>query len=139
MCLSGRERASAFGLVFANFLVLGCIGVDSEHPCGQEAEIVNGYCQPKISPCSVDAGRSWPDDAGLPAGMGDSCQNSDDCASKQADYCAYSPAQGGMCTLSDCTTGPESCPPGFRCLDTTALGMVRMCIPEASWTQMMCR
>ncbi len=137
----GRARGAIGCLALAGLVAAGCIAIDADRPCGAGAELVNGSCRPSSSsnPCDVDAGRSWPADAGAPPGMGETCVTSPDC-SKQANYCAYDPAaQVGQCTVADCTTSPESCPPGYRCFDATAFGLVKMCIPEASWAQLNCQ
>ena len=140
MGLSGGARAAVGYLGLAAWVEVGCIAIDSDRPCGAEAQLVDGHCRPLSSsnPCDVDAGRSWPEDAGMPAGIGDSCVKAEDC-SKLANFCALDPARGGQCTVADCTTSPESCPPGYRCFDATALGSKRMCIPEVSWAQMNCQ
>lgn len=56
-------------------------------------------------------------DGGPPTGLGEPCEDDEDCAGYEAAMCAINPLtqQGEYCTLEDCT--PADCPDGWQCCD----------------------
>jgi hypothetical protein len=53
--------------------------------------------------------------AKVPTGFADSCTTNEQCAGKEADYCAVNPLEGkGMCTVRGCNSNDE-CPSDYYC------------------------
>ena len=63
-------------------------------------------------------------------GQGDSCQTSDDCAGKDANYCENTLTH--LCIVVGCSVeSPLSCSEGFSCCDVHSLGLaLTLCVPE---------
>lgn len=67
-------------------------------------------------------------DTSMPSGLGELCENSDQCAGYEADFCLVDPDSGvGFCTVQDCT--PGSCPTGYLCCDCSAIFYPIFCMP----------
>jgi hypothetical protein len=64
-------------------------------------------------------------DVGAPA-LGKSCKVHEDC-DPAAPFCVVN---FGYCTEQDCTTNPDSCPPGYTCMDLSVFlpGLPYACI-----------
>lgn len=138
------RRWFLFPAIAATAALGACIHMDSEHPCGEGATLVDSRCEVVSAPdagCPREVGTTWPADAGAPTGMGAPCTSQSDCV-QEANYCAQNPSTPtapGQCTLKDCQTMPESCPPGYRCMDVTAFGMGSFCIPDSIWEALFCQ
>lgn len=75
----------------------------------------------------------------LPSGLGDVCSTSDDCAGKDASFCAIDPSNpdmSGACTIQDCADGTNHCPEeqGFVCCKFANIGgHPSICVPQSSY------
>jgi hypothetical protein len=71
-----------------------------------------------------------PDTDTMPSGLGDTCGDNDDCACKEASYCAINPNEPpGHCAIPDCLDGTNECPEGLVCCAfSRAPGYPSMCI-----------
>jgi len=65
--------------------------------------------------------------ANAPTGFGDPCTEQNQCADKEADFCAINPLdEKGMCTIRGCNSD-EECPAGYYC-----------CLAPESWGGHVC-
>jgi hypothetical protein len=75
----------------------------------------------------------------LPSGLGDACSTSDDCAGKEASFCAIDPSNpdmSGACTIQDCADGTNECPKdlGLVCCDFANIAdHPSICVPQSSY------
>jgi hypothetical protein len=66
---------------------------------------------------------------GSNSGLGDPCSKPQECAGKQANFCAAGSAMPtGFCTYKDCTVTPDSCPSSWSCCDRS--DGVKLCVPS---------
>ena len=87
------------------------------------------------SPSDQDSGEMNGDALALPTGLGKSCSSlgtAPECSGEEADYCAYSAADGfGICTIKGCEAKPNNCPSNYTCCDfPDAFGMPDICLPS---------
>jgi hypothetical protein len=75
--------------------------------------------------------------AAMPTGMGDVCVNQNDCAGKDAAYCAIKPPDPtGTCTVKDCNAATNDCPTGFVCCDFVIDPVPNYCSLEADFAML---
>jgi hypothetical protein len=131
MYTGNRKRATPFfiGLCIplaCSLWIFGCL--NSNEICGDEMDIVDGKCAPRVAAetdsalpedtDSADAGADTEtEESSLPDGMGDVCTGEGTCT-KDADYCDLVPgASEGTCTVQGCVVVPDDCPAGYHCFD----------------------
>jgi hypothetical protein len=71
-----------------------------------------------------------------PAGLGDTCASSADCADKEARYCEAIVAH--ECMVNDCVQDPSVCPSQFVCCDVRTLINESICVPTGRLVNGMC-
>lgn len=120
--------------------VCGCIPDDAER-CREGFVLIDADCWPATDTVYDTDSSLEPDtETGsngqhTPTGLGDACTSSEDCAGKEADYCALDPAkpdEPGGCTLSNCNPGPTICPQHLGlvcCAFSNIEDYPSMCIP----------
>ncbi|MDJ0764104.1 MAG: hypothetical protein QNJ97_14070 [Myxococcota bacterium] len=118
----------AIGIVA--FVASGC-SISDKDRCGSGLYFANNACWPEIDTSNpidsdstdLDGGSdgSVPDtDSNTqPTGLGETCTGPEhgDCAAYDADFCLSDPFNNyaGICSIKDCTTGPDNCPNGWQC------------------------
>ncbi|MCP4679593.1 MAG: hypothetical protein GY854_29695 [Deltaproteobacteria bacterium] len=124
---------------------LSC-SISEEDRCGEGYTFEDGNCFVEVeSDTDSDTNPQNPKDSGMDdggagiTGLGIPCNNQSECDQYQADYCMLDPTNPtteGSCTVKDCTTQPDDCPPSYICCDFPPLGDTfykghNICLPEA--------
>ncbi len=98
---------------------------DGDERCGDNGEYAwDGMTCQKIEDVATDSDTTQTaidasTDSGDPVGLGEPCTEAGgECAELEASYCtASSHSPDGYCTIQDCLTKPDDCPPDYLCCD----------------------
>ncbi len=132
------------GLFIVGAAVLACNITDDER-CGNDFYYDENTesCMKNIhDDTAADDGIDTSEDAGadasrsaVPSGLGEYCRSDKDCEKYDTTYCAKSPfSEFSFCTITPCTTVPNSCPPNWTCCSfVDVFGFPDMCIPTEQY------
>lgn len=120
--MSMIEKVLASALIAA--ITAGCANTAT---CDPGQELRNGLCLSKASAgqssadAGADASLACSADAASSGQFGSTCTDDSQCACP-APVCAVQPGQTmGFCTQVRCAEDPSICPPGWSCVDLTAI------------------
>jgi hypothetical protein len=115
-------------------LLLILCACDHENECDDGVSAGPGMCKPAptaaIDAGAKDAGAKEADAGGKtePASLGGECDTDSDCKS-DGPFCARMPGSPkGYCTLRDCSTAEDKCPPGYGCFNLGLASVPAFCM-----------